>query len=205
MYIPVGISERDYTQTSFIKHYRYYNCSNINLFKSEYIKQSYSNLLFTNENNKNYYKKIIQLQNYKYIDFILYTIKLIIQYAELIKHFIDELENIKIDEYKYDIILLYWIHYKNYDDALNLLIYYKNNNNLVNYDILNIYKTIHYKTNISALQFVYAKIDNNLLISREQINYDLIILGNLIIKYIQTTDNNIFTNIKNLEYKYTIK
>jgi hypothetical protein len=203
------MQERDYAQTSKFNS----QCGNYKLFKSEYIKNRYSNLLLTNENNKNYYKNLISVSKDN-INVKLNASKSMIQYSELIKRFIDELESIKenicnkktkkYQEFKYDLIVLHWLEYTNYNDALNILSSLKNKSNSVtNYDLEDQIDLLNYKTNLSAIQFVNAKIDY----SPERITkqYDLDTIKSIIDQYQISHDNNLLNKIKEIELEYNEK
>ena len=215
MYVQPGISGRNYAQTSDIKNIRFLNqCGNYKLFKSEYIKNHYSSLLLSNENNKNYYKNLISvLSNKNNVNIKLNASKLMIQYSELIKKFIDELESTKSNicdkksknfkHFKHDIMVLHWLEYSNYKNALNLLSECKNySNKITKYDIEDKIDEINYKTNLSAIQFVYSKIDYFSNDSSKE--FDLYNIENIIKKYEIDHDDNILNKIKEIENKYKI-
>jgi hypothetical protein len=192
MYLPLGISERDYTQTNINK----YKCGNFKLFKSDIVKNHYSNLLLSNENNKNYYKNLIK-QTTNNTNIIGNYIKLLIQYAELINKYYNEVENYsnKNKDIIYDTMILHWLEYYNYHEALILLSSNKDNKNkLFIYDNEDQIDILNYKTNLSAIQFVYAKIkyysDNQ---------HDLNIIQSIIEQYKISHDDNILNQIKEIE------
>jgi len=212
----IGTSEKNYIENENIINLRFnHNCGNFKLFKSDYVKNNYSNLLLVNENNKNYYKNLIKLTN-KNSNIKNNLIKLMIQYAELIKKYIDELENIRktdtnfIDEtennVKYDIMILYWLQYINYHDALVLLSELKTNNNTIyNYDIMDRIDVLNYKTNLSAIQFIYAKIDCNLNFERYEIDNDLTTINEINKLYQINHNDNLLNKIKEIDSKYSEK
>lgn len=213
MYQQPGISERDYAQTSDVKNIRFISkCGNYKLFKSEYIKNHYSTLLLANENNKNYYKNLISVskdnRNIK-----LNASKLMIQYSELIKKFIDELESTKenicnnkskkYQEFKYDIMVLHWLEYTNYNDALKILSSLKDKSKTAtNYDLEDRIDILNYKTNLSAIQFVYSKIDYADKLTKE---YDLDTIKSIIDQYQVSHDDNILNKVKEIELQYNEK
>lgn len=213
MYQQHGISERDYTQATDIKNVRFISqCGNYKLFKSEYVKNHYSTLLLANENNKNYYKNLISVSKNN-INVKLNASKLMIQYSELIKKFIDELESSKqniynnktkkYQELKYDIMVLHWLEYTNYNDALKILSSIKNKSNtLSNYNLEDQIDILNYKTNLSAIQFVYSKIDYTNKLTKK---YDLDIIRSIINKYQVSHDDNILNKVKEIELQYTEK
>jgi type II secretory pathway component GspD/PulD (secretin) len=199
------MQERNYAQTS--------KCDNYKLFKSEYIKNRYSNLLLTNENNKNYFKNLILISKDN-INAKLNASKSIIQYSELIKRFIDELESTKenicniktkkYQEFKYDILVLHWLEYTNYNDALNILSSLKNkSNSITNYDLEDQIDILNYKTNLSAIQFVYSKIDYSPKRITKQ--YDLDTIKSIIDKYHVNHDDNLLNKVKEIELEYNEK
>ena len=205
------MQERDYAQSNNIRLIS--QCGNYKLFKSEYIKNHYSTLLLANENNKNYYKNLISVSKDN-INVKLNASKLMIQYSELIKKFIDELESTKenicnkiskkYQEFKYDIMVLHWLEYTNYNDALNILSSLKNKSNSVtNYDLEDQIDILNYKTNLSATQFVYSKIDY----SPERITkqYDLDTIKSIIDQYQISHDDNILNKVKEIELEYNEK
>jgi len=175
-------------------------CGNYKLFKSNYTKNQYSNLLLSNENNKNYYKKLIET-NKDNLNIKMIYVKLLIQYSELVNRLTIQFNNYEnIDnDFKYDIMILRWLEYINYRDALNTLSTCKvYNNKLINYDIDDRIDTLSFKTNLSALEFVYSKIDYYNIPN----NQDLITIREMIGKYELTHDDNILTNMKTIENKY---
>jgi type II secretory pathway component GspD/PulD (secretin) len=214
MYQQPGISERDYAQTSDVKNIRLISqCGNYKLFKSEYIKNHYSTLLLANENNKNYYKNLISVSKDN-INIKLNASKLMIQYSELIKRFINELENTKenicnnkskkFQEFKYDIMVLHWLEYTNYNDALNILSSLKNkSNSITNYDLEDRIDILNYKTNLSVIQFIYAKIDYSP--DRITKQYDLDTIKSIIDQYQVSHDDNILNKVKEIELEYNEK
>lgn len=205
MYQQLGISERDFTQTADIKDVRLISqCGNYKLFKSEYIKNHYSALLLANENNKDYYKNLIAVTKSN-INIKLNASKLMIQYSELIKRFIDELENTNniSNEFKHDIMVLHGLEYTNYNDALQILSSLKDKSNpIANYDLEDKIDVLNYKTNLSAIQFVYSKIDYAEKLTKE---YDLDTIKSIIDQYQVNHDDNILDKVKEIELQYTEK
>jgi len=196
-YLPLGISERDYMQTNVNKYIRDDDiCGNFKLFKSDIVKNNYSNLLLSNENNKNYYKNLIK-QTTNNNGIIINYIKLLIQYAELINKYYNEIESYSSNDknINYDIMILHWLEYYNYHEALTTLSSIKNNKNkLFIYDNEDKIDILNYKTNLSAIQFVYTKIkyySNN--------NQDLETIQTIIEQYKISHDDNILNKIKEIE------
>jgi len=201
-YLPLGISERDYTKTDINRYNTTKVCGNFKLFKSDIVKNNYSNLLLSNENNKNYYKNLIKkttnnnsiIKNY---------IKLLIQYAELINKYYNEIENYSNNnkDIIYDIMILHWLEYYNYREALTTLSSIKDNKNkLIIYDNEDQIDILNYKTNLSAIQFVYAKIKyytNN--------KQDLKTIYSVIEQYKISHDDNILNKIKEIEQNKVIE
>lgn len=174
-------------------------CGNYKLFKTDYVKNQYTNLLLSNENNKNHYKKLIET-NKDNLNIKMIYVKLLIQYAELINKFkiqFTTFEDINTD-FKYDIMILHWLEYINYHDALNTLSSCKiYDNKLINYDIEDRIDVLSFKTNMSAIKFVYSKID-----FYNKDSEDLKKIKKIIEKYEITHDDNILDDIKTIEDKY---
>jgi len=183
----------------------YEKCGNYKLLKSNYIKNQYSNLLLSNENNKNHYKKLIEINKNNLNTKMIY-VKLLIQYAELINKLIVEFstfEDVDVD-FKYDIMILHWLEYINYRDALNTLSSCKiHKNKLINYDIEYKLDVFSFKTNLSAIEFIYAKIDYYNFPKKN--TNDLLTIRKIIDNYKLTYDYNLLEGIKKIENKYKKK
>jgi hypothetical protein len=191
------------------------DCGNIiNLLKSEHAVNNYTQLLSTHNETIKYYKKIllecknkisstglVSTSSSNCYNTMLYLTHILEQYASLIYKFIIDLETTNND-----IVLLYWLRYINYLEALEMLSEYKekiiehNANAMEVYTIEDNISTLNYKTNLSAIQFVYSKINNN----QNKDIHDLEIIKNIISEYEATHDDNILNEIKYIENKYKI-
>jgi hypothetical protein len=191
------------------------DCGNIiNLLKSEHAVNNYTQLLSTHNETIKYYKKIllecknkisstglVSTSSSNCYNTMLYLTHILEQYASLIYKFIIDLETTNND-----IVLLYWLRYINYLEALEMLSEYKekiiehNANAMEVYTIEDNISTLNYKTNLSAIQFVYSKINNN----QNKDIHDLEIIKNIISEYEATHDDNILNKIKYIENKYKI-
>jgi len=221
MYITNFTDGRDFTKSryQYDLHYMENDCGNIiKLLKSDYSINNYSQLLLTHNETIKYYKKLllecknkisstslISTSSSNCNNSMLYLSQILEQYALLIYKFIVDLENLEIKESN-DITILYWLRYKNYLEALEILSEYKeklidhNANEMEVYTIKDNISTLNYKTNLSAIQFVYSKINNN----QNKVIHDLEIIKNIISEYEATHDDNILNVIKDIENKYKI-
>ena len=217
MYITNFTDGRDFTKSRYHYdlHYMDNDCGNIiNLLKSEHAVNNYTQLLSTHNETIKYYKKIllecknkisstglVSTSSSNCYNTMLYLTHILEQYASLIYKFIIDLETTNND-----IVLLYWLRYINYLEALEMLSEYKekiiehNANAMEVYTIEDNISTLNYKTNLSAIQFVYSKINNN----QNKDIHDLEIIKNIISEYEATHDDNILNKIKYIENKYKI-
>jgi hypothetical protein len=217
MYITNFTDGQDFTKSRYHYdlHYMDNDCGNIiNLLKSEHAVNNYTQLLSTHNETIKYYKKIllecknkisstglVSTSSSNCYNTMLYLTHILEQYASLIYKFIIDLETTNND-----IVLLYWLRYINYLEALEMLSEYKekiiehNANAMEVYTIEDNISTLNYKTNLSAIQFVYSKINNN----QNKDIHDLEIIKNIISEYEATHDDNILNKIKYIENKYKI-
>ena len=155
------MNEKDISKSLMLKKLR--NNKYYNYFKSDYIKQSYSQLLIASNDNILYYKNLITITNNIHTKY--YYTKLLVQHAELIKICIiktNELleylcKNTKkntINDLKHDLLILYIFEYKSYEEALDYLyeiqIFYKN---IHKYDIINQINTLNSKLNLARIEY----------------------------------------------------
>ena len=161
------MNEKDISKSLMLKELR--NNKYYNYFKSDYIKQSYSQLLIASNDNILYYKNLIINTNNIHTKY--YYTKLLIQHAELIKICIiktNELleylcKNTKkntINDLKHDLLILYIFEYKYYEEALDYLyeiqIFYKN---IHKYDIINQINTLNYKICLAQIEYTKFKLE----------------------------------------------
>jgi energy-converting hydrogenase A subunit M len=204
------INEKDYTKSNLFKNFDK-SCSVISLLQSEYILDNYPTLLLSNENNKHHHEKLLKTENK-------INVKIFIQYNELIEKYINELEYLEKDicnnslkkllEFKHDIMILYWIKYINYNNALKYLLKLKLNilSEILKSDISSQIDILTFKTNLSTCQFIYSKIDFDFTgKNREKIDIDLNIITDIITQYKINHDDNILDKIKEIDNKYSIK
>jgi hypothetical protein len=161
------MNEKDISKSLMLKELR--NNKYYNYFKSDYIKQSYSQLLIASNDNILYYKNLITNTNNIHTKY--YYTKLLIQHAELIKICIiktNELleylcKNTKkntINDLKHDLLILYIFEYKYYKEALDYLyeiqIFYKN---IHKYDIINQIDMLNYKICLAQIEYTKFKLE----------------------------------------------
>lgn len=185
------------------------NCNYLKYIKSNYAKETYSELLLANENTILFYKKLIKKSNDVYYKY--YYSKLLINHAKLIKRNINKIEELLgylckttkiniINDLKHDLLILHIFKYNSYKNALNVLseikIFYTN---LHKYDIENQINMLHYEINLSKIEYVKTKLNNNNMFDKvkkiEKILYD----------YENTHNDNLLKEIIEIESFTNIK
>ncbi len=204
------INERDISKSLKLKNLRNIEpCNYSKYIKSNYVKNTYPQLLLASENNLFYIKNLIKTTDNIYSKY--HYKKTLVQHAELIKIFITKLEELlgylcknnkeeEINNIKTDILALHFFEYQTYKTALNILseikIFFKN---IQRYNILDQIDILNYKTNLSGIEYVKAKFEyNNMPNEAKKIN-------EIINNYKISHDDNILDEIKELEKTLTIE
>jgi len=161
------MNEKDISKSLLLKELR--NNKYYNYFKSDYIKQSYSQLLIASSDNILYYQNLITYTNNIHTKY--YYTKLLIQHAELINICINKTNELleylckntkknTINDLKYDLLLLYLFEYKTYEEALDYLyeikLIYKN---IHKFDIINQINMINYKICLVKNEYTKLKLE----------------------------------------------
>ena len=203
------INERDISKSLKLKNLRNIKpCNYSKYLKSNYVKNTYPQLLLASENNLIYINKLIKTTDNIYSKY--HYKKTLVQHAELIKILITKLEELlgylckknskEVNNIKKDILTLHYFEYQTYNTALNILseikIFFKN---IQRYDILDQIDILNYKTNLAGIEYVKAKFEyNNMPNEAKRI-------GEIINNYKISHDDNILDEIKELEKTLNIE
>jgi hypothetical protein len=204
------VNEKDFSKSLTIKDLRNNNiCGILKYLKSDFVKKSYPKLLFSSEQNILYFDNLINKTNSTYIKY--HFKKVLIQHAELIKRLISKLEetltylctnnkNEDIDNIKKDLLVLHFFEFRTYKQALIALseikMFYKN---IHKYDIENDIEVLNFKTNLSGIEYVKAKLEYSNKTSEAKR------VDDIIKTYKTSHDDNILNEIKEIEKSQTVE